>query len=71
VIAQFTAEQSALLHLTPSVSELLFELTDRLDATIDVLLKTTIDTFVAEYTETISQHTFEQPCPASQPTSLG
>lgn len=56
VIAQFTAEQSGLLHLTPSVSEL-FELTDRLDAAIDVLLKMTIDTFVAEYTQTISQHT--------------
>jgi signal transduction histidine kinase len=56
VIAQFTEQQAALLSLTPSVGEL-FELTDRLDAAIDVLLKTTVDTFVAEYTETISQHT--------------
>jgi signal transduction histidine kinase len=56
VIAQFTEQQAALLHLTPSVGEL-FELTDRLDAAIDVLLKTTVDTFVAEYTETISRHT--------------
>lgn len=56
VIAQFTEQQAALLHLTPSVGEL-FELTDRLDAAIDVLLKTTVDTFVAEHTETISQHT--------------
>jgi signal transduction histidine kinase len=40
-------------------------LTDRLDAAIDVLPKTTVDTFVAEYvdtfvaeyTETIGQHT--------------
>lgn len=56
VIAQCTEQQAALLHLTPSVGEL-FELTDRLDAAIDVLLKTTVDTFVAEYTETISQHT--------------
>ena len=54
VIARFTEQQAALLHLTPSVGEL-FELTDRLDAAIDVLLKTTVDTFVAEYTETISQ----------------
>jgi hypothetical protein len=45
-----------LLHLTTSVSEL-FELTDRLEAAIDVLLTTTIDTFVAEHAETISQHT--------------
>jgi signal transduction histidine kinase len=56
VIAQFTAQQATLLRLSPSVGEL-FELTDRLDAAIDVLLKTTVDTFVAEYTETISQHT--------------
>src|SRR5262245_5528114 len=56
VIAQFTEQQAGLLGLTPSVGELL-ELTDRLDAAIDVLLKTTVDTFVAEYTETISQHT--------------
>lgn len=55
VITQFTEEQAA-LHLTPSVREL-FELADRLDAAIDVLLKTTVDTFVAEYTETISQYT--------------
>jgi hypothetical protein len=40
VIAQFTEQQAALLHLTLSVGEL-FELTDRLDAAIDVLLKTT------------------------------
>lgn len=56
VIAQFTEQQAALLHLTPSVGEV-FELTDRLDAAIDVLLTTTVDTFVAEYTRTIGQHT--------------
>jgi signal transduction histidine kinase len=56
VITQFTEQQVALLHLTPSVSEL-FELADRLDAAIDVLLKTTIDTFVAEYADAIGQYT--------------
>jgi signal transduction histidine kinase len=33
------------------------ELMNRLGAAIDVLLETTVDTFVAEYTETITQHT--------------
>jgi signal transduction histidine kinase len=58
VISQFTEQEAALLHLTPSVSEL-FELAARLDAAIDVLLKTTVDAFVAEYTETISQYTLQ------------
>jgi signal transduction histidine kinase len=56
VIAQFIEEEAARLHLLPSVGDV-FELTNRLDAAIDVLLQTTVNTFMAEYTETITQHT--------------
>jgi signal transduction histidine kinase len=56
VIARFVEEEAARLHLTPSVGEL-FAFANSLDAAIDVLLQTTIDTFVARYTETITQHT--------------
>jgi signal transduction histidine kinase len=56
VIAQFIEEEASRLRLTPSVGEL-FELTNRLDAAIDVLLQTTVNTFMAQYTETITQHT--------------
>jgi signal transduction histidine kinase len=56
VIAQFVEEEATWLGLTPSVGEL-FELMNRLDAAIHVLLRTTVDTFVAQYTETITQHT--------------
>ena len=56
VIVDFTQAETARLHLTPTVDEL-FQLANRLDAAIDVLLQTTVDTFVAEYTDTINQHT--------------
>lgn len=56
VITQFVEEEATGLGLTPNVGEL-FELTNRLDAAIDVLLRTTIDAFVGQYTETITQHT--------------
>jgi signal transduction histidine kinase len=56
VIARFIEEEAIRLGLTPSVGEL-FELTNRLDAAIETLLQTTVDTFVTQYTETITQHT--------------
>ena len=56
VIVDFTHAETARLELTPTVSEL-FQLANRLDAAIDVLLQTTVDTFVTEYTDTINQHT--------------
>lgn len=55
VISKFVEEETARLRLAPMVDEL-FSLTNRLDAAIDVLLQTTVNTFVAEYTETIIQH---------------
>jgi signal transduction histidine kinase len=56
VIARFIEEEATRLHLTPSVGEL-FDLTNRLDAALEVLLQTTVDTFVSQYTETVTQHT--------------
>jgi signal transduction histidine kinase len=56
VISQFIREETIRLRLTPGVEEL-FELTNRLDAAIEALLQTTVNTFVAQYTETITQHT--------------
>lgn len=56
VIMRFIEEEAARLHLTPAVEEL-FDLANRLDAAIDVLLQTTVDTFVAQYTKTITEHT--------------
>lgn len=55
VISSFIEEETARLRLAPMVDEL-FSLTNRLDAAIDVLLQTTVDTFMAEYTDTITQH---------------
>jgi signal transduction histidine kinase len=55
VIAQFIEEEAARLGLMPSVGEL-FQLTNRLDAAIDALLQTTVDTFMAQYTETLTEH---------------
>jgi hypothetical protein len=55
VIAQFIEEETTQLRLTPNLGEV-FHLTERLDSAIDVMLQTTVDTFVAEYTETITQH---------------
>jgi signal transduction histidine kinase len=56
VIARFIEEEAIRLGLAPSVGEL-FELTNRLDSAIETLLQTTVDTFVTQYTETITQHT--------------
>jgi signal transduction histidine kinase len=56
VIARFIEEEADRHHLAPGVSEVL-DLTNALDAAIEALLQTTIDAFVAQYTETITQHT--------------
>ena len=55
VISRFIQEETARLRFAPTVDEV-FSLTNQLDAAIDVLLQTTVDTFVAEYTDTITQH---------------
>ena len=55
VVARFLREESTRLELKPSADDL-FELMDRFEAAIDALLQTTVDTFVAAYTETISRH---------------
>lgn len=56
VIAQFIEDEIAGLRLTPKPEELL-QLMNRLEAAVDVLLQTTVDTFVAAYTEAITQQT--------------
>jgi signal transduction histidine kinase len=56
VIAGYIEEEIARLRLAPTPDELI-DLMNRLEAAVDVLLQTTIDTFVAEYTEAITQHT--------------
>jgi signal transduction histidine kinase len=55
-VAQFITEEGRRLQLKPSIDELV-ELMDRFETAIDVLLQTTVDTFVAAYTETITRHT--------------
>jgi signal transduction histidine kinase len=55
VIARFVRDEIAGLGITPSPGEVI-ELMSRLEAAIDVLLQTTVDTFVAAYSETITQH---------------
>lgn len=56
VIAEFIEEEIQHLHLAPA-PDALIDLMNRLEAAVDVLLQTTMDTFVAEYTEAIAQHT--------------
>jgi signal transduction histidine kinase len=56
VIARFIDEEMTHLQLMPAAHDVI-ELMNRLEAAIDVLLQTTVDTFVSEYTETITQHT--------------
>lgn len=56
VMTQFIAEAIDDLRLTPAPGELI-DLINRLDAAVEVLLQTTIDTYIAEYTEAITKHT--------------
>src|SRR4029078_10152643 len=55
-VAHFIKEEIRRLQARPNVEEVI-DLMDRFEAVIDVVLRTTVDTFVAEYTETITQHT--------------
>jgi len=54
-VAQFIKEEIGRLPVQPNVEDVV-DLMDRFETMIDVLLRTTVDTFVAEYTETITQH---------------
>jgi signal transduction histidine kinase len=54
-LARFIKDEIRQLSFEPGVEEAI-DLMDRLEAVIDALLRTTVDTFVAEYTETITQH---------------
>lgn len=56
VIAGFIKEEIARLRLEPAPADVI-DLMNRLEAAVDVLLQTTIDTFVAEYMEAITRHT--------------
>lgn len=56
VLAEFVEETASRLRLTPSLKDLL-DLTNTLDAAIEALLQTTVDAFVTQYTETITQDT--------------
>jgi signal transduction histidine kinase len=54
-LTQFIRDEIRQLSLEPGVEEA-FDLMDRLEGVVDALLRTTVDTLVAEYTETITQH---------------
>lgn len=56
VMTQFIAEEIDALQLTPAPGELI-DLINQLDAAVEVLLQTTVDTYIAEYTEAITKHT--------------
>ena len=54
-VAAFIKEEISRTQLAPSVAEAI-DLMERFETVIDVLLRATVDTFVAEYMETITQH---------------
>jgi signal transduction histidine kinase len=54
-VSQFIKEEIGRDQMRPNVEEVI-DLMDRFETVIDVLERTTVDTFVAEYTETITQH---------------
>ena len=54
-VAQFIKEEIGRVEVPPNVEDVI-DLMDRIEIVIDVMLRTTIDTFVAEYAETITQH---------------
>lgn len=55
VIAGFIETEIAHLQLAPTPDDVI-DLMNQLEAAVDVLLQTTIDTFVAEYTEASTRH---------------
>jgi signal transduction histidine kinase len=56
VLAEFIEDQVTALRLEPEPADLI-GLMNALEAAVDVLLQTTIETFVSQYTEAITQHT--------------
>lgn len=56
VIAGYIEEEIAGLRVAPT-PETVIDLMNRLEEAVDVLLQTTIDTYIAEYTEAITRHT--------------
>lgn len=56
VLEEFVAEETARLGLTPAPKECIAVI-GRLNRSMQILLQTTVDTFVAEYTSTIEQQT--------------
>ena len=54
-LAAFIKEEIVRLPVEPTVEEVV-DLMERFENVIDVLLRTTVDTFVGEYTDTITQH---------------
>lgn len=55
VITEFIAREIDELGLTPAPDELI-DLMNRLDAAVEAVLQATVDTYVAEYTQAITQH---------------
>lgn len=56
ILETFLLEETARLNLRPSVEEC-FQVQHRLTRAVRVLMRTTVDTFVAEYTATIQEQT--------------
>jgi signal transduction histidine kinase len=54
-VAEFIKEEIDRVALEPTVDDVI-DLMGRFETVIDLLLRTTVDTFVAEYTDTITQH---------------
>src|SRR4051812_22369858 len=54
ILEGFLVEETERLALRPSIAEC-FEVQGRLTATVRVLMRTTIDTFISEYTTTIEE----------------
>ena len=56
VLAEFTSEETRRLDLTASAADCV-EVMGRMNRAVQVLMQTTVDTFIAEYTDTITQQT--------------
>ena len=54
ILEHFLAEETALLALQPSIAEC-FDVQHRLTGAVRVLMRTTVDTFISEYTTTIQE----------------
>ena len=54
ILEHFLAEETALLALQPSIAEC-FDVQRRLTGAVRVLMRTTVDTFISEYTTTIQE----------------